>query len=174
MVELDALRTGAGQDRGLLVRKEVQVRLDAVGGVLAEREDAQRHPRVRGGDRHVDRRAVADPLAARLRGVGVEHGREEDRTARGVEVEGLRRVGREPEAVLGRPLADGRAAAPEDGDVQGVDLDLLEDLGGPLRTGRTAHRVEPRPRWVRLADETLERPIAPALDRGRDAGERYE
>ena len=76
--------------------------------------------------------------------------------------------------MLGRPLADGRAAAPEDGDVQGVDLDLLEDLGGPLRTGRTAHRVEPRPRWVRLADDTLERPVAPALDRGRDAGERYE
>ena len=45
-------------------------------------------------------------------GIGVEHGREEDRPARGVEVEDLGRVGREAEAVVRRPLADRRRTRP--------------------------------------------------------------
>ena len=42
---------------------------------------------------------------------GVELGGEEHRAALGVEVEHLGRVGREEEAVVDRPLADGVAAA---------------------------------------------------------------
>jgi hypothetical protein len=70
----------------------------------------------------VDRRPVADVLAARRGGVRVERGREEDRAAVRVEVEDLGRIRRQAEAVRGGPLADGRAAAPEDGDVERVDL----------------------------------------------------
>ena len=80
-------------------------------------------------------RPVADRLAALGGRIGVEHGGEEDRRAGGVEVEDLGRVGREPEAVVGRPLADlGRAAA-QDGHVEGVDADLHELLGRVGRRG---------------------------------------
>ena len=54
----------------------------------------------------VHRRAVADGLAALGGRVRVEHGRQEDRTSRRVEVEDLGRIGRQPEPVLRRPTAD--------------------------------------------------------------------
>ena len=67
---------------------------------LAEAEDPQRDPRVVGRDRDVDRGAVADLLAASGGGIGVEHGREEDRAA-------LRRRSRAPRA---RPARGGSRA----------------------------------------------------------------
>ena len=126
----------AGQQRRLLVGQQEHVGVDAVGRLLAERQDAQRHPRVVGRDRQVDGRAVADLLAALGGRVAVEDGGEEDRAALGVEVEHLGRVGREAEAVLLRPGGDVGAAALEDGDVERVDARLQHDLGA----GRVARR----------------------------------
>src|SRR4029077_3504361 len=109
--------------------------VDAVIDVLTETEDAERHPWVRGRDRDVDRRAIADLLPASLRRVRVEDCREEDRAAVRIEVEDLRRGRGKTEAVLGGPLAHLGAAAFQHGDVERVDTNLEEDLC------RRAHRV---------------------------------
>src|SRR5205814_218254 len=69
------------------VRQEVDGRVDTVVRLLAEREDAERHPGILERDGDVDRRAVAETLAALLRGLRVEDGDEEVRAARRVEVE---------------------------------------------------------------------------------------
>src|SRR5438045_924504 len=120
-------------------------------------------------------RAVADALTARLRGVGVEHRGHEDRTARGVEVENFGCVGRQAEAVLRRPPADGLAATTQDRDVERVDPDLLEDdrVLVPRRARQRQRRAELL-RGFRLANETLERPVAAADDVARDARQRHE
>ena len=52
------------QQRRPMVGQEVDVGIDPLGGGLAERQDAQRDPRVVGRDRDVDRRPVTDRLAA--------------------------------------------------------------------------------------------------------------
>ena len=75
------------------------------------------------------------------RGCGrVELGRHEVRRALRVEVEHLRRVGGQGEAVLVRPLRHDLAAAREDGDVERVDAHLLEhlDLAGRRRSAAAA------------------------------------
>ena len=120
---------GTGSSAGRVVGEQVDVGVDPLLAGLAEGEDPQRDPRVVGGDRDVDRRPVADLLAALGGGVGVEGRGEEDRAAAGVEVEDLGRVGREPEAVVLGPGADVGGAALEDGDVEGVDPDLHQLLG---------------------------------------------
>ena len=107
VVERQAVVTGRGRQQGR--RWSVSRKTSAStrsAPVLPRREDAQRHPRVVGRDRDVDRRAVADCLAALPR-----PRRRRTPAARkiglrcGVEVEHLGRVGREAEAVLGGPLA---------------------------------------------------------------------
>ena len=129
-IEPDAIAAvrGGEQSRSV-VGQEVDVRLDGLAAGLAEGEDPERNPRIVGRDRDVDRRAVAHLLAARLGRVRVEGGGEEDRAALGVEVEDLGRVGREAEAVVRGPGADVSRAALQDGDVEGVDLDLHDLLG---------------------------------------------
>ena len=105
VAEAQAVVAGrGGEQRRRAVGQQVDVGLDALGRGLAEGQDAQRDPRVVGRDRDVDRRPVTDRLAARSGGIGIEDRGQEDRRARRVEVEHLGRVGREPEAVLGRPL----------------------------------------------------------------------
>ena len=79
-------------------------------------------------DRDVDRRAVADGLAAGGRGFAVEDGGEEDGAALAVKVEHLRRVRREAEAVLLGPDRDVGPAALEHGDVERVDAHFLQHL----------------------------------------------
>ena len=54
----------------------------------------------------MDRRPITDVLAAGRGRVAVERGGQEDLAALRVEVEDLGRVGREAEAVVGRPRAD--------------------------------------------------------------------
>jgi len=81
----------------------------------------------------VDGSAIAEGLSARLGGIGVEHGGEEDRAALRVEVEDLGRVRRQAETVLLGPKADLVGAALEDGDIERVDADL-EDLLGRSRS----------------------------------------
>ena len=103
---------GDRQERRGAVGQEVDVGLDRLAAGLAEGEDPERDPRVGGRDRDVDRRAVADLLAAGLRRIGVEGGGEEDRAALRVEVEDLGRVGREPEAVGLGPLRRCRPRRP--------------------------------------------------------------
>jgi hypothetical protein len=76
----------------------------------------------------VDRDGVALAEVVGGREVGVEPGGHEVRRAVRVEVEQLGGVVGDREALLlgpGRHLA---AAAPHDGHVEGVDLDVLEDL----------------------------------------------
>ena len=160
---------GTRQERRATVGQQVDVGLDALGAGLAEGQDPQRDPRVVGRDRDVDRRAVADRLAALGGRVGVEDGGEEDRAARGVEVEDLGRVGREPEAVVRGPRADLVGAALEDGDVERVDPDLHEDLGAVARPRPPAASARRSGLRLGLADEALERPVAALLDARRDA-----
>ena len=121
------------QHRGRQVGQEIDVGLDDLGAALAEGQDAQRHPRVLGRDRDVDRRPVADVLATGRGGLAVERGGQEDLAARGVELEDLGRVGREAEAVVLRPDADLVGAAAQDRDVERVDRDFHQDLGACRR-----------------------------------------
>ena len=174
MVETHAVGERVGEQRGTLVGEEVDVRVDAVLAVLAEREDAQRHPWVRGGDGDVNRRAVADPLTARLRRVSVEDRREEDRAARRVEVEDFGRGRGETEAVVSGPAPDFGAAALEDGDVERVDAHLEDDLSIG-RKGRPHGAEEDRLLGRRgLTDQALQGPVPALFDGARDAGERDE
>ncbi len=84
-----------GQRKGsrLAIGQQEYVRLHQVGLVAAEREDAQRHPRVRRGDDHVDRRALALLDALVVRAADVELDGHEDGAALGVERQDLGRVG---------------------------------------------------------------------------------
>ena len=93
--------------------------------------------------------------------------------ALGVEVEDLGRVGREAEAVVLGPQPDLVAAAAEDRDVERVDGRLEQDLGLGRRRRRQPSREEKRPlrHGIGLADESLERPVAAALDLARDVGQ---
>ena len=86
--------TSARKDRGLGIGEQEHVRVDAVIGLLCEAENAQRDPWVRDRDGDVHWRAVANPLPARRRGFAIEHSREEDGAALGVEVENFGRVRR--------------------------------------------------------------------------------
>ncbi len=118
-----------GEHRGTLVGEEEHVGIDDLGRVEPESEDPQRHPRFVGRDGQHDRRAVAGLLAEGRGARRVEaRGHEDLRTLR-VEVEHLRRVGREQEAVVDRPATDRVTAAAEDRDVERVDLHLLEHFG---------------------------------------------
>ncbi len=160
---------GAGSSAGPLVVQEIHVGVDPLIAGLAEGEDPQRNPRVVGRDRDVDRRAVADRLAA-LRGrIRVEHRREEDRRPLGVEIEHLGRIRRQPEAVVLGPAADLVGTAAQDGDVERVDADLHQHLclvaGG---AGGEDRGLRDR---LGLADEALEGPVAALLDLRRDPGE---
>jgi len=139
VVEPDAVAAGRdGQERRGVIGQEEDVGLDGLRAGLAEGEDPERDPRVVGRDRDVDRRAVADLLAPRLRRVGIEGRGEEDRAALGVEVEDLGSVGREAEAVLRRPLADVRGAAAEDGDVEASILTFMSSSAPDAAGAATA------------------------------------
>ena len=119
----------------------------------------------------MDRRAVADRLAALRRRVGIEDRGEEDQAAARVELEDLRRVRRQAEAVVAGPLPDLGCAALEDGHVEGVDADLHQHLGA-RRRGAQGEEIEIGSlRRVRFADESLEGPVAALLDVRGDAGE---
>ena len=161
---------GAGSRAGRPVGQQVDVGIDPFGRGLAERQDPERDPRVVGRDRDVDRRPVTDGLTARGGGIGIEDGGQEDRRARGVEVEDLGRVRREPEPVLRSPMPDRHRAAAQDGDVEGVDADLHELLG---RTGRGGGEqpIGGRDGRIGLADQALEGPVAALLDARRHPGE---
>ena len=119
----------------------------------------------------MDRRAVADGLPAGRGRVRIERGGHEDRAPVGIEIEDLRRVGRQPEAVILGPQADLVAAAAQDRDVERVDR-LQDHLGF---TGRLAPgggiREEGHRRRIGLLHETLERPVTAAHHVGRDAGQ---
>jgi hypothetical protein len=115
--------------------------------------------------------SVADRLAAGVCRIRVEGRGEEDGAAAGVEVEDLRRVRREPEAVLLGPRPDLVGATLEDRDVQGVDLDRHQDLGARSRASGGEELDGVTRDRVRLLDEALERPVATLLDARRDAGQ---
>ena len=163
------------EQRGLTLGEQEDVGLDDGVRALAEAEDAQGHPRVRCRDREVDRRAVADRRATGRGGGAVEAGGHEDGAALGVEVEHLRRVGRQQEAVGTRPVADRPAAALEHRDVERVDLGVEQltrrcgRLGGlnASETGVLHDRVH-------LAHQALQGPVAAPLDVGRHAGQRHD
>ena len=81
----------------------------------------------------MDRRPVPDGSCSGRRGVGVEHGGEEDRRACRIEpsTSGASGGRRKPCSVAHRPTRGGAAA--QDGDVERVDADLHQLLG---RAGR--------------------------------------
>jgi hypothetical protein len=91
-----------------------------------------------------------------------------------VEVEHVGRVGCEQESVVDRPLADRVAATAQDGDVERVDLGLLEHLGVRDCTGSSLRERSPRDRGSDLLFEALQRPVAAALDLRRDPGQRHD
>ena len=94
-------------------------------------------------------------LAELGRPAGVELRGHEDGAALGVEVEDLGRVRGEEEAVLDGPLPHLVAAALEDGDVEGVDLGLEDDVDAAavVDAGRRARAARPpvggATSWVR-------------------------
>ncbi len=119
----------------------------------------------------MDRRPVADVLAPGDRRVAVERCREEDRAALRIEIEDLGRIRREAEAMIRGPGADLRGATFEHRDVEGIDLDLHQDLGA-ARGGRGGKPCEVRLRdGIRLTDESLEGPVTALLDARRYSGE---
>jgi hypothetical protein len=124
----------------------------------------------------VDRRAIANLLAAVGGGFAVEHGREEDRAALGVEVEHFGRIGREMEAVLLRPGGDSRPAALKHGDIECIDALLDEDLGLLGERVFSARACEGRKRYrrVRFAHQPLKRPRPTLFSVRRHAGKRNE
>src|SRR3990170_6774065 len=103
----------------------------------------------------MNRGAVPDLVPALPRGIGIETGGHEDRTAARVVVKDLRRVGWQDETVLARPSADRGAAAFEDGDVERINPGLEDDSDLILRR-RGEHQC-PRffQRALRLADQPL-------------------
>ena len=121
----------------------------------------------------MDRRAVADVLAAGRGGFAIERGGQEDLAAGRVELEHLGRIRREAEAVVLGPDADLVGAAAQDRDVERVDRDFHEDLGAVTRgRGATrARRGRTRGPGVGLDAEPLERPVAALLDARRYPGE---
>ena len=140
-----------GQRKGgrLAIGQQEYVRLHQVGLAAPERQDAQRHPWVRGGDDHVDRRALALLDALVVRAADVELDGHEDRAALGVERQHLRRVGREEEAVIARPRAHVDRAALQHRDVERVDL-RLEQHDRARRPGCPPRRARPeRAGWSR-------------------------
>ena len=158
----EALARPGEQPRGL-VRQQVDVRLHLVAGLLAQAKDAQRHPGVVRGDGEMHGGAIACLLAARLGGAAIEDGGEEDRAALGVEVQHLRGIGREPEAVLPSPDRHVRAASPEHGDVERVDLLLDQDLGGIGESIGGGESPGGGDLGCRLSHQPLERPRAALL-----------
>ena len=67
VVDVETAEDGVREEGRPHIGHEVHVGLDDVLLGLAEAQDPERHPRVVGRDRDVDRRAVADLLTARLR-----------------------------------------------------------------------------------------------------------
>ncbi len=163
-------RPGVRQQRRALIREQVDVGLDGLGRRLAEGEDPQRHPWVVRRDREVDRRPVADRLAALGGGVGIEGGRHEDRRALGVEVEDLGRIGGQAEAVVLGPQPNLVAATAEDRDIERVDRRLEQDLGlaACSHRPRLANSARSRVRRIGFENQPLERPVATTLDLARD------
>ena len=104
-------------------------------------------------------------LAALAGGVGVEDRGQEDRTALGVEVEHLGRIRRQAEAVLVAhrptssppPLSTVRSSA---------SILVSSSTSTPCRVGRDGRGREraTRLRWLRFADQSLQRPVAALLD----------
>ena len=74
------------------------------------------------------RRAVAEQQPLLLGPIGVVLGRHEDRAALRVVQDVKARLGVDREAIVGGPVQHGLAAAAQDGDVEGADLDPLQDL----------------------------------------------
>ncbi len=135
-------RHGLRKRRRPLLRQEEHVGLDHLGGLPTERQDAERHPRVRGRDLDVDRGALPSTDALLLRALVVEPGRQEDGTPGGVEVEHLRRIGWQEVAVVPRPSTDRIAATLEHRDVERIDLGREEHLRRGRQRGRSVLREE--------------------------------
>ena len=174
LAALEVQPAATGQQLRLVVGEQEDVRVDGLGRVEPEGEDAQRHPRLVRGNRQHDRCAVAARLSELLRTGRVEPRRHEDRAARRVEIEHLGRVGSQEVAVLERPPADFVAASPKDRDVEGVDLRLEQHLRFSRRVVRGG-REQALGRGRRyLERESLECPVTAALDRGRDVGQRHD
>ena len=162
---------GAGQQRRSVVRQQVDVGLDRFGRGLAEGEDPERDPRVRGRDRDVDRRAVADLLPAGLGRIGVERRGQEDRAPLRVEVEHLGGVGGEAEAMGGRPFADGVAPPLRTVRSSASIFAVIRTWAASSAAADAAGDAAESRTRARLADQALEGPVAALHDARRDAGQ---
>ena len=117
------------QQVGFVLGEQEHVGFDAGIAIGSQSENPDGDPGVVGGDGGHDRCAVAGLLGEVGSTLGVETSGHEDRAALGVEVEDLRGVGAEQEAMLGGPGPHLVASAAENRDVEGVDLDLEQHFG---------------------------------------------
>src|SRR5207237_8671316 len=68
------------------------------------------------------------------------------------------------EAIVGGPVQHGLAAAAQDGDVEGADLDLLQDLDSTAGRCRREAQIQDLRLRMRLPEEPLECPPSTLFD----------
>ena len=159
--------------RGLQLRvgeqEDVRVHARVVVG-----EHLERHPQLRCAHGDEQRHAVTRPQAALLRSGGVVLGRHEDGAALRVAEQVVLRLRRQQEPVVLAPLDHGLAAALEHGDVERLDLHLLDDDGG-RRRGHRRPGIEGKDLGrVELALEALQGPPPRGLDARGNRGQRHD
>ena len=156
-----------------MIGQQEHVCLHLAAASQTQPQDAQRDPRIIGGDRRHDRRRVARALAQLGGATGVELGGHEHRAALGIEIEHFGCVRGQQEPVLQRPPANLVTAALQHRDVQRIDLRFQDHLHGAVRCIIAAALGEHiRRRWRHLLSESLQRPVAAPLHLRRHVGQR--
>src|SRR5260221_5825519 len=115
----------AGVDR--LIGQQVEVGLHLLA---VDRQHLQGYPDMRCPHGNQDRRSISLKLVARSCGSGIELCGHEDGAGIGVGEQVIARLVVQEEVIAACPIQHLLAAAAQDGDIEGFDLDLLKHLCG--------------------------------------------